>query len=133
MKTGEFVYARTHAELLNELLGTNYKAWMKSSIMLPDGKRLWMIRLENVVSDSGWKNQLVSADRIEEKIVGELKFGDQTTVLGSGKYSEDRVDFDLIPFGSHRKYVFRGVFRINLELSSVNKNVWDKILDEYTL
>ena len=133
MKTGEFVYARTHAELLNELLGTNYKAWMKSSIMLPDGKRLWMIRLENVVSDSGWKNQLVSADRIEEKIVGELKFGDQTTVLGSGKYSEDRVVFDLIPFGSHRKYVFRGVFRINLELSSVNKNVWDKILDEYTL
>ena len=133
MKTGEFVYARTHAELLNELLGTNYKAWMKSSIMLPDGKRLWMIRLENVVSDSGWKNQLVSDSRIVEEKIGEFKFADHGTAFGSGKYFEDRVVFDLVPFGSHRKYVFRGVFRINLELSSVNKNVWDKILDEYTL
>ena len=70
MKIGEVVYARTHAELLNELLGTNYKAWMKSGIRLPDGRWLWMIELGNFVSTSGWINRLVGMNKISEKHIG---------------------------------------------------------------
>lgn len=42
MKSGEVIRVRTNAELLNELLGQKYKAWMKSVFDF-DGKRIWMI------------------------------------------------------------------------------------------
>ena len=70
MRIGEYVYAETHAELLNELLGTNYKAWMKSSIKLPDGRLLWMVDLGNYLSSSGWINRLSGINKICEKHTG---------------------------------------------------------------
>ena len=133
MKTGEIVYARTHAELLNELLGTSYSGWMKSSIMLPEGERLWMIQLGDFVASSGWRNQLVSEDRIVEEQISELQFKNNGTVVETGKYDEDRVVFDFDKKAKNRKYIFRGVFRINRALSSNTKNVWDKITDEYLI
>lgn len=38
MKIGDCIYAKTHAQFLNQILGKEYKAWMKSSYELPDGK-----------------------------------------------------------------------------------------------
>jgi hypothetical protein len=133
METNEYVYANTHAALLNELLGTDYKAWMKSSIMLPDGKRLWMIQLGDFIASSGWKNYLASEDRIIEEQVSELQYQNQGTAIKSGKYDEDRVVFDFDKTQKNRKYIFRGVFRINRNLSTEMKNVWDKISDEYLI
>lgn len=135
MKSGEFVYARTHADLLNELLGTNYKAWMKSGIRLPDGRWLWMIELGNFVSPSGWKNRLVG-NKISEKHVGRDFVFEHNTyknalLIGKKFDSSDRVVFDMDKSGSHRKYVFRGVFRLNKEESTLDENVWDLIMDEY--
>lgn len=139
MKIGEVVYAKTHAELLNELLGTDYKAWMKSSIKLPDGKLLWMIELGNFVSVSGWINRQVGFDKISEKHIGEeFDFDAHNTYKGAiidrqSWNSADRVVFDMIKSGTSRKYVFRGVFRLNKESSTVDENIWELIMDEYTL
>ena len=49
IKAGEVIYAKTNAELLNRLLGTNYKAWMKAYRFLDNGEMLWMPRLDGVV------------------------------------------------------------------------------------
>lgn len=139
MKIGEYVYANTNAELLNELLGTNYKAWMKSSIILPDGKRLWMIELGNFVTKSGWINKLISADKISEKHVAkDFDYDSHSTFLGAQQVKkswgpETRVVFEKVNLGSSKKYIFRGVFRINKEKSTVEENIWDLIMDEYTL
>lgn len=139
MKIGEVVYARTHAELLNELLGTNYKAWMKSGIRLPDGRWLWMIELGNFVSTSGWINMLVGMNKISEKHIGkDFSFEGHNTYKGAiiDRQSwgpTERVVFDMDKSGSLRKYVFRGVFRLNKEESTIDANIWDLILDEYNL
>jgi hypothetical protein len=130
MKTNEYIDVNTHAELLNELLGTSYQAWGKSSIVLPDGKRIWMIQLKNEMASSGWRNKLVSENRIEEEQEAELQFSTHATAR-SGKYGEDRIVFDIIKMKNYRRYIFRGVFRINNELCTPTKNVWDKISDEY--
>jgi hypothetical protein len=137
MKVGEYVYARTNADLLNEVLGTNYKSWMKSSIMLPDGKRLWMIELGSFVTNSGWINKLVSLNKLSEKhMSGDFAYEAHNTYWGAKKVGKDwgpetRVIFDKVSCGSTRKYIFRGVFRINREESSEKENVWDLIMDEY--
>ena len=135
MKIGEYVYARTHAELLNELLGTNYKGWMKDHIILSD-KMLWMIELGNFVSSSGWINKLISFDKVSEKLV-DKKYETHTTYKTSPKIDQmtswrfyDRVIFDIDKSGSMRKYIFRGIFRLNKEESTEDENIWDLILDE---
>ena len=139
MKIGEYIYAKTHAEFLNELLETDYKAWMKSSIILPDGKRLWMIDLGNFVTSSGWQNVLIGNNKISEKHISkDFAFENHNTYWGARQSSkswgpETRVVFDIVKGGSSRKYIFRGVFRLNREESSIEENVWDLIMDEYNI
>ena len=135
MKVGECVYASTHAELLNELLGRHYKAWMKSSLTLPDGKMLWMIELGDFVSPAGWKNKLVSNTRISEKHVEKgFTYKEHGTYKGGyWPYPMVRVVFDVRKDGYRRKYIFRGVFRLNTEECKLDENIWDLIKDEYTI
>lgn len=59
MKKGETIKARTHAELLNKLFGTNYKQWYKCTYNLKDAgikesdnlqsptMFVWMVCLDN--------------------------------------------------------------------------------------
>ncbi len=139
MKVGDCIYARTHAELLNELCGTNYKAYMKSSKKLPDGKLLWMIELGDFVSSSGWINKLESSDRISEKHIGDdFSFDKHNTYVNAvidwkDWDDSDRVVFDIVKTGTSRKYIFRGVFRLNKDECTLNENVWDLILDKYNI
>lgn len=137
MKLGEVIYAKTHADFLNQLLGTKHKAWMKSSVMLPDGKRLWMIELGNHVTPAGWINQLVGRDKISERhLGGGYAFDSHNTYYGAREDGvswgpETRVIFDIIKGSLGRKYIFRGVFRIDRDKSSVTENVWKLIAEEY--
>ena len=132
MKTNEFVIARTHKDFLNKLLGLSLRGYQKSSKKLDDGTLLWMIRLDGKVSDAGWRNYLSSTDEITEEHIGhEFVFDGHHTYVGGGENFESRVVFDLVDFGSYRKYVFRGVFRIDKEKCTLNKNIWYKISDNY--
>lgn len=138
MKTNEFIIARTHAEFLNQLLKKNYKAFMKSGLSLPDGKWLWMIELSHKPSSSGWINMLIDDTLTEEFVGSEKSFITHDTWLGcklNGKLPNKcypyRVVFDIIQFDKYRKYVFKGLFLINEEKSTLKMNVWDRISNEY--
>ena len=140
MKAGEYVYARTHAELLNELLGTNYKAYMKCAKKLPNHKLLGMIELGNFITPAGWINKFKTRySEISEKHVGDkFAYAEHDTYINSILYGgnfddSDRVVFEIIKGGNMRKYIFRGVFRINAEKSTAEENIWDLISEEYTL
>lgn len=138
MKSGEFIYAKTHADFLNQLLGRHYKAFMQSGIKLQDGKWLWMIRLGNFIAPSGFKNYFETPERIIEEYVGpkDHPFERQGTYVdvilnNKPKYSTERVVFDIVELSSTRKYIFRGVFCLNKEECTLEKNIWDCIDEEY--
>lgn len=135
MKSGEYIVAKKHADLLNQVLGTTYKQWMKSGILLRDGRWLWMIRLSRGTSSAGWRNYLESNSRLIEEAVN-TQYEDHLTYIQAlkrgkiGRY-EDRAVFDIIEFAGTRRYVFRGIFKLNKSESTEKVNVWDKIADEY--
>jgi hypothetical protein len=136
MKINDCIIARTHADFLNELLEKDYKGWMKSSYNLSDGKILWMIELGNFVSPSGWINRLVSQNRLSEKhIYPTFDFQHNTykNALLNGQHWDcsDRVIFEIIKDVDCRAYVFRGVFKLNLNESTTTENIWDLVQDEY--
>ena len=138
MKIGNCIYAKTHAEFLNKVLGKEYKAWMKSSYNLSDGKIIWMIQLGDFISSTGWKNKLETPEKISEMhfgVVFDYKHNTYKNALETGTYfnSADRVVFDVIKTSPTRKYVFRGVFRLNRQTSTSNENVWDLVKDEYEI
>ncbi|MBR2387616.1 MAG: hypothetical protein IKB02_02485 [Clostridia bacterium] len=138
MKTNEFIIARTHAEFLNQLLHRNYKAFMQCGLTLPDGKWLWMIKLSHKPSGSGWINMLID-DKLSEEFVGkEFQFNRHNTYIGTNMIGQHnlpwypyRVVFDIIQFDKYRKYVFKGVFLIDEENSTLKKNVWTRISNNY--
>lgn len=139
IKIGTTIEAKTHAEFLNELLGTNYKNFMQSGKTIQDGRRLWMIELGPFVSPAGWKNQLILNDLIIETHVGiKFEFSKHDTykhaLLTGIKFDDsDRVIFDIVKKETHREYIFRGVFRLNKTKSSLKENVWDLIMSEYNI
>ena len=138
MKANEVIYARTHAALLNQVLNKNYKQYMKSSIKLPDGKLLWMIELGHFVTPSHWMNQLITDEKISEKHVGlDYEYECHGTYLDALKRriywdDSDRVVFQKVEFPNQgRKYIFRGVFRLNKNACTLNENVWERVSDHY--
>ena len=105
IKAGEVIYAKTNAELLNGLLGTHYKAYMKAYRFLDTGEMLWMPRLDGKVR-SGWKNTLQNAQIVEEYVGGRP----YPSEIGIGLKGQIRIVFEKF---DHAKYfVFRGVFEV---------------------
>ena len=136
MKTGESIFAKTHAEFLNQLLKKDYKAWMKSGYNLPDGKIIWMIELGPFITAAGWVNELVGRQIREEHVRSKFEYDTHNTyknslITGEKFCDADRVIFDIKNKSGQRKYIFRGVFRLNKEKSTVSMNVWDLVKDEY--
>ena len=52
---GEKIVAKTNAEFLNLLFGTNYKQYMRSIYNLSNDSVVWMIRIDST-ERSGFKN-----------------------------------------------------------------------------
>ena len=52
------IYAPTHAELLNKLLGTQLHSYMKCKRDLHNGYHIWMIRLDGEMTKDGWTNSI---------------------------------------------------------------------------
>ena len=55
--------------------------------------------------------------------------------LETGQYFDDsdRVVFDIVKQFGRRKYVFRGVFRLNKAKCTLCENVWELVLSEYRI
>ena len=103
IQAGEMIYADTNAELLNVLLGTHYKAWMKSYIPLEVGEMLWMPRLDGVVR-AGWKNYMLNGKIIEEYVGGRP----YPSNINVGLEVRRRAVFEKCDNGGY--FIFRGVF-----------------------
>ena len=122
MKSGEVIRVRTNAELLNELLGKNYKAWMKSVYDFGNN-RIWMIHIDNK-NRNDWRNYKKDNIIVEENL---------------RKYDFNRLRIDVgynmerIVFSKHDGYyVFEGVYKYDKENSTDNKiRYWVKVSDEF--
>lgn len=74
MKTGEPIYARTHAEFLNQAFGTNYKAYMKCVWKYDENWIVWMVRFNT--ENAGWTNTFISDSRIKEENLKHVRVWD---------------------------------------------------------
>lgn len=115
MKAGDIIKARTHAELLNEVFGTNYKQWYKSVWEYDSNYIVWMVRFDGK-NRSGWVNEFISPDEIrEENLYNATKWNGKTVLYNTG---QKRLTFEIDESGLTRKYIFKGVFAPDEEKSN---------------
>ena len=126
IKAGEAIYAETNAELLNTLLGTHYKAWMKAYRFLDSGEMLWMPRLDGDVR-SGWRNTMQNGQIIEEYVGGQP----YPNEIGIGLKGQIRIVFEK--FDKEKYFIFRGVFAIDQSSSTFLRRVMNLVSEEFTL
>ena len=113
MKTNDFFYADTHAEFLNNVFGTNYKQWMKSVWEYDIDTIVWMVRFDKETRD-GWRNSFINENELLE----------ENLILTRTKYdgaplrellSLRRIVIAIDESGYRRRYIFKGVFTLNLK------------------
>ena len=130
MKTGDIIYAKSHAEFLNKTFGTNYKGWMKSSWKYNLDKEwsVWMVRFNK--TDGGWTNTFVTPNRIcQDNLEGVTTFEGMSIVYATTK---KRIVFEVVDTGITRKYIFRGKFVYDEVSSNPFKCQYlNKISDEF--
>ena len=126
MYVGQSVNARTHAQFLNEVVGTNYKQWMKCTYPLSDYSDIWMIRLTpESVRNAGWINTLTRDGTVlEERLIAAVYPSHKR-----GLFARTRVVFEIVETYSGREYVFRGIFKCAECTKGYHK--WYRISDEF--
>ena len=122
MKVGEYVYVATNAELLNQLLGTHYTAWMKSYIPWGIGAMIWMPRLDGKVR-AGWRNFMLNGKIIEEYLGGRP----YPSNIDVGLRMRKRAVFEKCDAGGF--FIFRGVFEVEAD-STLTRRTLRPIKDE---
>ena len=103
MENGETIYARTHAEFLNEAFGTNYKAWMKCVWKYDEEWIVWMVRFNK--RDGGWRNTFVSDSCIKEENLNGVDTWDRRTITDVDKR---KIVIQIEDLGYTRKYTCKG-------------------------
>ena len=128
MKNGDFIYARTHADFLNQAFGTNYKAWMKCVWPYTDEIAVWMVRFNK--TDGGWRNTFISENRIKEENLNHVtEWGGMPVTFERHK---KRLVIEIDDSGSRRKYIFRGLYAFDEKNSNaLFVKYHDKISDEF--
>ncbi len=130
MKKGEFVKARTNAEFLNRLIGTNYKAWMKCGYRIngdPDNI-LWFISFDGIKNKAGFCNYYDGEIIVEEYWVEDLVHDNADFFEAS---YQTRVAFDKQKSSFGYVYKFLGVFVFDKAKSKHGKHIWKRVSDEY--
>ena len=122
MKSGEVINVRTNAELLNELLGKNYRAYMKSVYDLSD-RRIWMIHIDNKPRND-WKNYKKGGVIVEENL---------RPFDTSGLRADVRHNVERIVFSKYDGYfVFEGIYKYDKEKSKDSEiRYWVKVSDQF--
>jgi len=128
MKTGQIIYAKTHAEFLNSTFGTNYKQWMKSVWNYDDNTIVWMVRFNR--AKDGWRNSFVSSNVIrEENLEHALEWNGRSV---AERLDTKRIVIEINEEEMRRKYIFRGVYAYDEEKSNpYAARYYNKISDEF--
>ena len=130
MEAGNSITARTHAEFLNTVMGTNYDAWMRCTYPISDDFVMWFIRLDGRESSMGWTNTLVSQDKIVETYTGDPN--KRIDTHKTTDYPKKRAVFNIVNSGGRRKYIFKGVFKFSFKESNNDKRIWYKVSEQYS-
>ncbi len=129
MKIGDYIYAATHADFLNQAFGKNYKGWMKSAWKYDSDNIVWMVHFDKTNRD-GWKNSFVSDNRIkEENLYGQRLWDGEPMehILGP-----NRITFEIVDGNGSRKYVFKGVFKYDKKNSNpLSNRFFDRVDDKF--
>lgn len=129
MRVGESIEARTHADFLNILLNKKYRGYMKCTFDFDSINLIWMIRLDNQPTNTGWCNSLdLDGERIIENYIGLPS--NRIEQHKKSVYHQIRYVFDIVENSwGRRKYVFRGAFKFSKEEGNNDYRVWRKIAD----
>lgn len=131
MQAGNIIYAKTHADFLNQLLNKNLKSYMRCTYDLNSNCAIWLIRLSARESKLGWTNTLTNSGNT----INEFYTGKPEDRIEHHKYLNPnikRVVFDILDTAKGmRRYVFKGVFEYDRNSDNTNR-VWNKISDEYS-
>ena len=129
MRVGESIEARTHADFLNLLLNKEYRGYMKCTFDFDAINLIWMIRLDNQPTNTGWCNSLdLGGERIIENYIGLPE--DRIEQHKRSVHHQVRYVFDIVENSwGKRKYVFRGAFKFSREEGNNDYRVWRKVLD----
>lgn len=113
MKTNDIFYADTHADFLNKAFGTNYRQWMKSVWKYDDNAIVWMVRFDKETRD-GWRNSFINENELlEENLILTRKKYDGAPLREL--LSLHRIVIAIDESGYCRRYIFKGVFTLNLK------------------
>ena len=128
MKSGEFIYAKTHAEFLNKAFGTNYKSWMRSAWPYDDEWVVWMVQFNK--TKNGWRNIFVSDSCIKQENLNAVKEFDGKPIEEST--TKKRIVFEVDETGFSRKYIFKGKFVYDEDRSNpLTSQYLNKISDSF--
>ena len=127
VQRGEEFHVQTNAALLNLLLGTNYKAWMKCWIYLTKDPDYQLVMLPEGKVINGWTNTFEEPSGIfREDFVGTR---DEKLPSHEGLPTTYRAIFMKSGDGENRYYVFRGVYELSRE-SVPNHRISKRIDDK---
>ena len=121
----EIVYAKTNAEFLNKVFGTDYKAWMKCIWEYDKDTMVWMVEFDGKARQ-GWVNTIVDANTVREEYIGAVadKLVTHTRVK---KYRRIVVKKER----EYGRYIILGTFYYDFKNSiDSNKRIWIKTADE---
>ena len=118
MIANEIVIARTNAEFLNQVYGTDYESFMRSRWSYSDDTWVWMVRFDEKIRQ-GWKNKIVSDTEIWEEYV----WPDEPTYTNQveRKY-RIVVEISKTPSGL-REYHILGKYMFDFENSTLKKHI----------
>lgn len=129
MKNGDFIYANTHADFLNQAFGTNYKAWMSCVWQYNEDTIVWMVRFDKT-NRSGWKNSFISDSRIKEENIYNISEWNRAPVAKSLFFK--RIVVEVVDNCKPRKYIFRSIYRYDEQNSNpLAVRFHDKVSDEF--
>lgn len=118
----KIVYAKTHAEFLNKIYGTNYKNYMRGRWSYDYDTWVWMVRMDGAIRD-GWVNKIINENEIHEEYVW----------AGEPGYTSDRerryrIAVQIIDMpGGMRVYNILGKYRYDFAESTYKKHVLKKV------
>lgn len=118
---GKQMRARTHAELLNIILGKNMKAYYRCLYKIEDNYYVWMINLSQSPSRFGWVN-VQEGTNIIERYVGAPK--DQIEAHKTYVGDQLRYVFDIKYDENGRYYEFKGLYHCK-ENCTENLRIWE--------
>ena len=125
VKVGESIKVNSHAEFLNKVFGTNYKAWMKC--VWPSkgnnyGWIVWMVRFNE--THGGFINTFVGKDKDTIK-------EENLCHVTSWEYRDrKKIVFQVVDHGYTREYIFRGKFIYDEERDDpLNVRYYHKVSD----